>query len=490
MDPTSTSSTSPSSSKKRRREEEDAVVEENEDLAVSLVSIEKDMSFLRDLLVSWGEDPKLLIPEQLPKRTISVTGTMSSGKSSFVNAFFGIRVKAELLGETDTNFTIVETVSETEFRDIVDHRFSVRYKDLSGIKESDMFEEVSARIGYQANRCFYVLSADQTFERYNQQNNFFSPQLREQMQQYHSLFQAVLINEKIYESNLALRGEPMRQHLAKQTILIDTPGIKTNHIMPAIKHVVTHSDQNLFLIGADCINNRETQDAVDIIKSAINPLHPYGNQSSGTNNPPPPTVLCGVATAIWDRTLILMTKSDILQTREEQDTATFNLGQLFPLRSPVVPPPYHMVYRISLPHKRTSGNGDRYEELMKRLTGHSLVSVHAERSSRVVKVCEVLDAKMKGSIRSGLRTGWQWVFHLGDTDHKRVLQLRDKYKKRAFLVGKRLKTPAHHNEKEENDDDSDGDSDDDDDQDDIYDDAANENGDDNNKEQQVAQRSS
>jgi Dynamin family len=145
------------------------------------------------------------------KSVVAVVGSTSSGKSSFVNHFFGHTLKLTSEHEQDTHFTIVETVSEKQFAKLV----GSSYRAL----DERQYEELRARKGRAGTasdplrgHIYLVLDANSSLARYVQFESFSETFRR------HQLIETILVNERY------VRGDGADVERRKKTLLIDSPG--------------------------------------------------------------------------------------------------------------------------------------------------------------------------------------------------------------------------------------------------------------------------
>jgi len=184
--------------------------------SVKIPDRKDDYQELVDLFKYWNEIPPKPIWE---KYVVSVFGTTSAGKSSFMNHIIGMPLCHTSVGQVDTGFTIIEVVSEKEF---------LKYSGESAAKK--MSKEEVMKTEYTSKdpmndprygRVFVVLDSQATLQHY-------APRLEELksgVATSGSIIRTMLINESYLEY---LSKEQAR--LIKSIILIDSKGLEQSTV--------------------------------------------------------------------------------------------------------------------------------------------------------------------------------------------------------------------------------------------------------------------
>eukprot|EP01094_Clydonella_sp_ATCC50884_P018758 TRINITY_DN3529_c0_g2_i16.p2 TRINITY_DN3529_c0_g2~~TRINITY_DN3529_c0_g2_i16.p2 ORF type:complete len:198 (-),score=77.35 TRINITY_DN3529_c0_g2_i16:1383-1976(-) len=109
--------------------------------SLEVLEAEQEMRELEAMMERWRV-PNTHKP--FAKNVVCMLGTTSSGKSSFVNHFFGVGVKKTAMCQLDTHFTLVEVIPEEDFAKLVGATY--KRKDISAaeLKDSSL-EQVADR---------------------------------------------------------------------------------------------------------------------------------------------------------------------------------------------------------------------------------------------------------------------------------------------------------------------------------------------------------
>lgn len=217
------------------------VIENNEPPYVT--EVKQDYEQLEGLMKTWELNN---YHKPFTKNLVCLLGTTSSGKSSFVNHFFKIGVKKVALQQLDTHFTVIETVKEEEFKQLVGASNYKRKK----IPESRLFESVEDVCSDKRRNVVYlILDTSSTLNRHVQFERY-SAVFRK-----HELINSILINEYY------VRGTDEEVAMRKNTILIDSPGFtaetqigKLRGNLEILQHLYRLSDLTLFFVPSDSIN--------------------------------------------------------------------------------------------------------------------------------------------------------------------------------------------------------------------------------------------
>src|SRR3989338_5270987 len=220
----------------------DVTSEEPDDLAAAKLAF----ATLHEKYVAWK-----LVNSHRPfdKNVVSILGLTSSGKSSFVNHFFGVHVKRVAQCEIDTHFTLVETVPEAEFSRLV----SGYQRQSQATIDSAPAVSLATASDPRRNVAYVILDVAATLARYEQFESF-SAVFRK-----HHLIEAVLINEAY------LPPLPAEAHsgmdIRKRTILIDSPGFtaetdvtRLEGNLRVLQFVYQLSQLTLFFVPADSLS--------------------------------------------------------------------------------------------------------------------------------------------------------------------------------------------------------------------------------------------
>mmetsp|Transcript_21349 Transcript_21349/g.29365 ORF Transcript_21349/g.29365 Transcript_21349/m.29365 type:complete len:583 (-) Transcript_21349:54-1802(-) len=204
-----------------------------------------------DALMTEWEIPNRYRPFR--KNVVNLIGTISSGKSSFVNFFYGLYVKKVALSQLDTHWTIVEMVSEDEFKSLVGPNY--RYCKLT---PADIMGSDGVESEKRLNRLILYLDPNDTLSRYEQFTSFA------ETFRNHRLVRTILINGAYLDQ---LNGSgPRVNRRRKNTILIDSPGfgheekmddIETN--LAVLQYFYHLSHLTLFFIPSTQLTSVSTQ---------------------------------------------------------------------------------------------------------------------------------------------------------------------------------------------------------------------------------------
>lgn len=100
----------------------------------------------------------------LTKNVLTVLGDQSSGKSSFINYLFGFPVRTSGPNAIDTQFTILETVPESEFKELCQ-----LYNPKVQISKEDLNKPLErSKTDPRKNVVWYELTQLQKMYRYRQ----------------------------------------------------------------------------------------------------------------------------------------------------------------------------------------------------------------------------------------------------------------------------------------------------------------------------------
>jgi len=220
---------------------EDWVVLEAPDEPKEVREVKADYDTLEEIMGRWKLEN---CHHPFTKNVVTILGTTSSGKSSFVNHFFQVGVKKVALEQMDTHFTIVESVPEEDFARLVGN---YKRKNIPVDKISNPVQDSYSDA--RRNVVYMILDTASTIARHQQFENF-SKVFRK-----HELVNSILINEYY------LRGDPERLAMLKNTILIDSPGFtaetqiaKLKGNLEILQYMYSLSDLTLFFIASDSIN--------------------------------------------------------------------------------------------------------------------------------------------------------------------------------------------------------------------------------------------
>lgn len=396
------------------------------------------------------------------KNVVSVLGLTSSGKSSLINFFFGMVVKKAAQREVDTHFTLVETVPEGEFAQLV-----------PGYRRRAFEPEAStaATVADPARNIAYtVLDIASTLARYQQFESF------EAVFRKHQLLEAVIINEAY------LNPAPQPNDVRTKTILIDSPGFtaetdagKLEGNLKVLQFIYQLSQLTLFLIPADSLALVSGQihllelsliytfHGADRVNQTIEAhKQAYGKQeflvtsfygiiasqlglswgqsgSSGSSRDP----RAGAATdyigsSHWERVRFVMTKMDRVAEPGKRrgagsEAAFYELGvmlasSLKSMRAPV----FDQCMAISLPgHTGAAAPGAPAPStgdlrlLLGEISALNLYnSFSARLESAIQKMCDELNQAME-------KTVWSYVPLVGSTDKATVARLLAESQKRS-----------------------------------------------------------
>lgn len=373
------------------------------------------------------------------KNVVSVLGMTSSGKSSLINYFFGMHVKRVAQQEIDTQFTIVETVPEEEFK-----RWVPDYRRKPG-SELGPPHVVSEKTGTSSdpfrNVGYVVLDANQTCSRYDQFESFAS------VFRKHQLIQSVLINEfylyPVYPT--VVDGVDIR----KQTILIDSPGFtaesdarKLEGNLRILQFIYQLSQLTLFCICSDSLSlvagqvhllelsliysfHGDAHAKIDqsiavhdqhLGKSAFTISSFYtiiaaqlglgfGSSSSSTT-PALPTDYTGASH--WDKIRFVMTKMDrvaepALRKGAGAEAAFYELGIVLATNLKTMRPPvFSQCLAISLPGHSSPDDTRDLPLLLSEIRALNLFSSTRDRlEASIQAMCDDLRAAIKTSFMGG-----------------------------------------------------------------------------------------
>eukprot|EP01094_Clydonella_sp_ATCC50884_P018755 TRINITY_DN3529_c0_g2_i11.p1 TRINITY_DN3529_c0_g2~~TRINITY_DN3529_c0_g2_i11.p1 ORF type:complete len:343 (-),score=94.75 TRINITY_DN3529_c0_g2_i11:797-1825(-) len=212
--------------------------------SLEVLEAEQEMRELEAMMERWRV-PNTHKP--FAKNVVCMLGTTSSGKSSFVNHFFGVGVKKTAMCQLDTHFTLVEVIPEEDFAKLVGATY--KRKDISAaeLKDSSL-EQVADR---RRNCVYMVLNSNATLVRHEQFESFA------EVFRKHELVTSILINEFYLPNDVDEETQRRRKH----TILIDSPGFTANtdfmrlrDNLKVLQYLYSLSDLTLFFIPSDSIN--------------------------------------------------------------------------------------------------------------------------------------------------------------------------------------------------------------------------------------------
>ena len=225
----------------------DVTSEEPDDLAAAKLAF----ATLHEKYVAWK-----LVNSHRPfdKNVVSILGLTSSGKSSFVNHFFGVHVKRVAQCEIDTHFTLVETVPEAEFSRLV----SGYQRQSQATIDSAPAVSLATASDPRRNVAYVILDVAATLARYEQFESF-SAVFRK-----HHLIESVLINEAYLPATSPQEGGKSGEgaiDIRKRTILIDSPGFtaetdvsRLEGNLKVLQFVYQLSQLTLFFVPADALS--------------------------------------------------------------------------------------------------------------------------------------------------------------------------------------------------------------------------------------------
>jgi GTPase SAR1 family protein len=146
----------------------------------------------------------------LTKNVLTILGDQSSGKSSFINHLFGLQVRQTGSNAIDTQFTILETVSEKEFAELCPN-----YDDKISFTQEDLDVPIErSKIDKRKNIVWCELKQIQKMHRYKQ---FYESMLRDIFVKYNDLVCAIVINEKfIHGTSLEKKLFAVQEEKLKQ----------------------------------------------------------------------------------------------------------------------------------------------------------------------------------------------------------------------------------------------------------------------------------
>lgn len=172
----------------------------------------QDYEYIRDMFLKQG-----LVPKTVPwsKLVVTVLGTTSSGKSSFISHLFTVACAASSgAGQVDSGFSIIETCPEQEFLRYCGPKTNMPNLTIRQLKEPVVPAAQNLKDDARYGTVFIYLDAAQTLDRYRDQLGADYASLA----QYNKI-RTVLINQRF------LNGTEEEIQLAQKLILIDSKGI-------------------------------------------------------------------------------------------------------------------------------------------------------------------------------------------------------------------------------------------------------------------------
>uniref|UniRef100_A0A6B2L0E9 PX domain-containing protein n=1 Tax=Arcella intermedia TaxID=1963864 RepID=A0A6B2L0E9_9EUKA len=369
---------------------------------VFATQVEQDYETMKQMMKRWE-----IVPTKLPfeKFVVLVLGTTSAGKSSWVNNFFGLACKKAADCQQDTVFTIVETVPPSVFDRLSSNGTSSGERTYPEYTEDELHKNVEdvysdARYG----NVFVLLDTAMTLSRYYTQLAQFSSIISSL-----GLFQTVIINEH-YLANFHGRD------LATRTILIDSPGfgsekkVGTDLIesflgnLKVLQALYKLSDMSLFFIPATQLNMVSNQLAIlelSIVYSLVG-MEKMENLIMSCvkgNEEEDMSFLGGVlkkigtkilgnidehlyqGTAVWEKTMFVLTKIDLLQPNEDaMRHIYYELGSLLKKSFLYLPNPVpDHILTLALPEKSLRDTPSHLRSLNEKLRALSLQSPFEKR---------------------------------------------------------------------------------------------------------------
>jgi len=217
------------------------------DLPADVSRAEGDFLAAEKLMDKWGLRSRY---RPFRKNVVTLMGTISSGKSSFLNFFYGFTVQRVSAHQQDTHWTVVEVVDELSFKDAVGsgYRFTKLSRDQVKQGDGDLLR----------NNLYVHLGPNETVQRFEQFAQFADAFRRNR------LVAAVLINGAHLSS---LWGATEKANRRRQnTVMIDSPGLSAEDTITTMEsnlqifqYFFRLSHLTLFFVPADGINMVSSQ---------------------------------------------------------------------------------------------------------------------------------------------------------------------------------------------------------------------------------------
>lgn len=323
--------------------------------------VDADYNHLAETMKRWGQ--ACLLREPLEKYVVSVHGTVSSAKSSFINDFYGLEIQRSAMQEQDTIITIIEVIPEDDFSELVQMRTAKdEYAAQANVAASLTSRDLHARMGIPEGDkrhgvAFLVLDSEESVTRTKHFALFPDPKLLSRLRAAGRI-RSLVINERIYDhpdevfsiistKDTNAKEWPdlmLRKRMAMDTIMIDTPGILSvnESVLEEMTSVIRQASFHLFLTSNP--SSRDAKTALRAFAQASWNAYPTGLQSS-----------------FWNTTYFLITKIDQIITEEGcTDAHWFDFGRLFTclyqgdnkLTIPLAPPVFSRCMFVGIPKKQ------------------------------------------------------------------------------------------------------------------------------------------
>jgi len=443
--------------------------------------VRDDYNRLEEIMLRWKLENN---HQPFNKNVVTILGTTSSGKSSFVNHFFQVGIKKVALEQMDTHFTIVETIPEAEFARLVGNTY--KRKEIPDDKISASVQDTFSDA--RRNVVYLILDTSSTIARHKQFENF-SAVFRK-----HELINSILINEYY------IRGDEEHQNLVKKTILIDSPGFtaetqigKLRGNLEILQYMYTLSDLTLFFIASESINlvasqismlelsilyafHGETQFAqtltdmiavkdpsfsfsvTDLFSAVVRKL----KQSPTTGK----SAYDG--TSYWDKVKFILSKIDnvtmrcVCEKEIRPEAQFFELGTTLGKNLRFLKPPvFDQCFAIAIPEQQTyqtkldhvnylrdenparKGNVDTSERKLagRRKKGDAIVTGDLDRLVGAIASLNFFDSfvvrldasiqKMCEELQSKIKASWSYTTFLARSDATAVTEIYNKSKSRS-----------------------------------------------------------
>ncbi|EGC37116.1 hypothetical protein DICPUDRAFT_77206 [Dictyostelium purpureum] len=410
-------------------------------------SVERDYWITRKLMSKWNR-----IPKRLPfsKFLVVVLGTVSAGKSSFINNFYNLQVKVSADEQLDTHFTLIETIPRQQFYELSDQQMPKKFT-REQLNEKIKGEPVSdPRHGH----VFLYLDKTFTLSRYDAQFSNYRDIISNL-----NLVRTVLINEEY------LTGTPDEIMNQKKTIFIDSPGFepKTEHdpekLLGSIRVVQffqSTSDLTLFMMkakelalvssqvqivelcvlyktyGPEIVDHMVTQmfnkkgesksffSLFEMVKGLVEQIRlkniPKTQESNGTS--------------VWDGIKFVMTQIDSVNSNLKEQF--FELGRLLGKGLMFLDPPtFRQCKAIALPMDRKFNSIEERKEKCGDLDELLYYIYNLNRGSTYNSRLEGAIEEMTTDLLCNIQKSW--TNYLFNSDYNLVLQLKERSKNRDIL---------------------------------------------------------
>lgn len=404
-------------------------------------TIMEDYEDIRRLSERWQIPPKKF-PFQ--KFVISCLGTTSAGKSSFINHFYRCSVKKSAVGQLDTHFTVIETVSPEEFT-----KYSPQRKALSTALPSIDAPLNDVHSDPRYGTVFVHLDTMQTLARYSAQFALLAKDIAS-----YGLVSTVLINEQY------LPKSDLQWHaFATKTIFIDSPGFdpalgqerevleKFLGNLKILQFIFTMSDHTLFFVPATQLNMVASQlgllelsvlysiHGADFMQKLLKELNTPQTTSSSwfpTAGDLKDMVMKKLlqeepeftykGNSVWDKIKFVMSKIDeILINGGTLSEQYYELGRLFGRHlTHMEPPTFSQCVAIGLPRQGSPKNPSLCGDLDALLTGLSTLTATSSFEKRLneamIECC--------GSLQLAIQSSWGAQWYSNDLNLVQAIQRR------------------------------------------------------------------